>query len=78
MGPQVMMVAGSRNQNKTRCLNEMAGFPFPGIGAAIDSGVQSITLEKEFGGSSRSRPPSILELHLCKKMLSTHTALWSN
>jgi hypothetical protein len=26
--PQVLIIARSRNQNKARCLNEMAGFPF--------------------------------------------------
>jgi hypothetical protein len=38
MGPQVMMVAGSRNQIKTRCLNEIAGFPFVPDGSQIRSG----------------------------------------
>jgi hypothetical protein len=38
MGPQVMMVAGSRNQNKARCLNEMAGFPFSVVNIKNRSG----------------------------------------
>ena len=44
------MVAGSRNQNKARCLNEIAGFLFRTqvLNAAL--GYTWVTSEKEFAG----------------------------
>jgi hypothetical protein len=37
--PQVVLVACSRNQVKARCLNEIAGFPFPDMNSENGSGL---------------------------------------